>query len=247
MTTYDPAKGPVVWAQNVSRHEPHGLADVENVLLYDDPENKKRIRHGVKRDFGRSSARLVGFLAVAAPLYGPVGFSEGQHRGMEREFDPGEAYPVSALAFVVGAIVLGYFFWRWRNHGRLRDPFGVTVGVLYVVVALLTLYFGYSNADLIDGSTALYMSPVWVVLALSLLTVGYQVPSPRNPAKTWERFDIALLATEDREMLLNERTEALRVLADRGLLGDDVSVEELSARPLGELHVSMEAIDDQRR
>ena len=46
------------------------------------------------------------------------------------------------------------------------------------------------------------------------------------------RLKIALLAEEDRAMLVGVRRDALQVLSDRGLL-EGGSVEELSARPLG--------------
>lgn len=246
MPSHDPAKGVVVWAQEVARQEPHGLAEVENVLLYDHPENKERTRHGVKRGFGDRCGRILIYVAFAAPLYGPVGFTQGSHRGLEREFDPNEAYLLSALAFIMGAALLGYFYRHWRSD-RLRNGLAVTSAATHLVAAALTLYFAYSKADLFQGSTALYMAPVWIVFVLALITLGYQIPSPRNPAMEWQRFDASMLATEDREMLLGERTEAIRVLADRGLLEEDESVEALTSRPLGELHIPMETTDEQHR
>ena len=41
-----------------------------------------------------------------------------------------------------------------------------------------------------------------------------------------------------RELLLSERESALSALSDRGMLAESGSVATLSARPLGQLHVS---------
>ncbi|NYF98755.1 hypothetical protein [Janibacter cremeus] len=252
-------KGDVLgWAGEVSREDSHGLVELEDELLIPAAFDRYDWGEATRSSFRRNGGPLpwvlakAGFmllvpllwLASVAPIYGPVAFTNGSYRGMEREFSASGAYPVTALCFAYGLLVLGYLYVRWReDHDRVSGA--TTLGWIYVVCAVLTLPLAYGNADSLSGGIGLYVAPMWTVLVASVVTLVYQYRSPRG-VRVGPRLKTALLEGEDRAMLLDVRREALQVLADRGLL-EGGSVEELSARPLGELHVAPEDAHAARR
>lgn len=237
----------VLWAKRVSRYDPHGLTDLEDVLLAPSLPNVRRFSKAAQSAFWRRYWGRVPFLlAMIAPLYGPVGFSSGSYRGMERNVSTSEAYPVSALTFSLGIAALVFWYLKWRRNGRLRDGLALTMAVVYVVCAVITLPLAFGFSDSFRGGIVIYVIPMVVLLVLALITAVYQGMSPRPPVDETKRLKPETLTDEDREFLLNERREALGALADRGLL-EGGSVEELAGRPLGELHVSTEESDDQQR
>lgn len=239
-------KGDVVgWAREVSRYDPHGLVDLEDELLtpglFDRYEWSETTQSNRDANSGCCLWALVKVLlllaAPAAPMYGPVGFTNGSYRGMEREFSASEAYPVSALCFAYGLLALGFFLWQ-RRKNPYRDRLVPTFAWIYLVCSVLTLYLAYGSAESFSGGIALYVAPMWALLVASMAALVYEYMRPRGVLLR-PRAKIETLADEDREMLVGVRREALQVLADRGLL-EGGSVEELSTRPLGKLHVGPE-------
>ncbi|NYF98790.1 hypothetical protein [Janibacter cremeus] len=251
-------KGDVLgWAGEVSREDPHGLIELEDELLTPAADDRYEWSEATRSNWRRNAGPLpwalvklvfmllvpLLWLAAIAPIYGPVGFTNGSYRGMEREFSASGAYPVSALCFTYGLVVLGYCYWVWRKD-HVRYPVATTFAWIYLVCAGLTLPLAYGNAESFAGSIGLYVAPMWALLVASVATLVYQYRSPGG-VRVGSRVKVALLAEEDRAMLVGVRREALQVLADRGLL-EGGSVEELSDRPLGELHVAPEDAHAQR-
>lgn len=234
----------VAWAERVSRHDPHALVHVEDVLLTNLPRNRKRLRHGLKGGFRAVAWLTVFALLAVSPLAAPVVFSSGRWWGTTREYDAGWAYPAAATVSWIGVLVLAIYYAQWRRQRpvRLRDSNGTKFAVMYVVSTLLALWFAHSASETFDGSIGWYVLPLWILLPLSVLSVVYQVRSPANPVSE-NRLDVSRIHREDQAWLLEERDQALRVLANRGLL-EGASPDELAARPLGELHLSREESHD---
>lgn len=239
----------VTWAEGVTRHDRHGLADLENILLRSRRENVARLRKGLHRG-PRDKLLFALFLTlVTGPLWPLPLFSSGKHwrTGNYNDYDALSAHRWSALCFAAGVIVLVVIFIRWWRLGtpRLRDTPPVIAGTAYSVCAIVILYRAYGRSETLGGSYFWYLTPVWATLILSVVTLAYQFKSLPNPVDG--RFNVALLADEDRVWLLEERAAALRVLAEHGLLDHETPLDELNARPLGELHLSTEVTHGQQR
>lgn len=237
------------WSKQVTRHDPHGLADLENVLLRNRRENLKRLHHGLQRST-QDKVLLTIFGALATgPLWPLVLFGEGRHwrTGTYNQYQAQSAHEISAICFSAGCIVLGILLLRWQRQPlpRRREPLLIVTAVGYVLCALFVLIRAYERSGTLVGPLFGYLIPVWVTLGLSLVAIGCHWRSEPNPVDL--RMNVALLSDEDRAWLLEEREAAVRMLDERGLLEESATIDEILARPLGELHLAEGSNRDQQR
>jgi hypothetical protein len=227
--------GAVHWARKVQTYEPHGLADLENILLSDKPQNRERLRYGLRMGARRRLREMLITLMMVGPLLGPVAFTEGRYRGMARTYQPEVAYPLAAVGCAAGVVVLGVLLSRWWRGDRVRDPLTLTLAVLFGLSAAATLKLAHDLSTSLDENPTAYVAPAWVLLGAAVLTVIHQSLNASNPVR--QRFRVEFLHRDDRAMLLRERSTALAILSERGML-DGHNPEVLDARPLGALHLS---------
>lgn len=233
----------VEWAESITEYHPHGLADIENVVLFNDKVNGRQLQHGTSLRFWANCWSELSIALWAAPVAAPVVFTSGRWWGATREYSAWWAYPAAAVVSWIGILVLGIFYLRWRRGGRFRNGAATAITVVYVVSTALALLAGYRLAGTYDGSIGWYVTPMWIFLLLSIVSVVYMVRSPESRA--WDsllssgkkRLPVDRIHADDRAWLLEERGRVIRVLADRGLLEGSKMPEELETRPLGELHL----------
>lgn len=233
----------VEWAESITEYHPHGLADIENVVLFNDTLNSRQLRHGASLRFWANCWSELSIALWAAPVAAPVVFTSGRWWGTTREYSAWWAYPAAAVVSWIGILVLGIFYLRWRRHRGFRNSVATAITVVYVVSTALALLASYRLAGTYDGSIGWYVTPMWILLVLSVVSSVYMVRSPESRA--WDslmssgkkRLPVDRIHADDRAWLLQERGRVIRVLDERGLLEGGETPEELAARPLGELHL----------
>lgn len=231
--------GAVEWARTVGSEDEHGLRDLEDVVLWKHPDNGARLKWDEDRGLGLYGVFVVAYgFAACAPVVGPAVFSGATYRGIlgDGEVDVDSAFPLTAVAFIVGVVFLvGMLVQWWRE--RSRSTAVLVFAVLAVVCGLVTLLLANDYTDEFRGNATRLLIPVWIVIAVGVVVALAHVASPAESRRA--RLATKGLADESRALLLGERDAALRVLSDRGMVtGHDLA--SLSARALGELHVATE-------
>ena len=238
----------VRWAQALSRYDVSDqeslLVATENVLLRNTREAKARLPHGVRPD--RAGAlRLGAFgLLLVASLVGPPAFTSGRFWGTTREYNPSVAYPVAAASSLLAVLLMGFLFIQWRRQSapRLRDGLAVKLGYLYLIFGAFTLYVAVAAQDTFHSSAGGYLVAIALSPLVAVMTLVYQYRSLRNPLQNpfeSKRIPLHRILRDDQALLLKERADALRVLEERGLL-EGTSADELTLRPLGQLHRALD-------
>lgn len=234
----EPYVDAVEWAGTVDPAAPHGLVDVEDVLLSPSPANIQRLTWHDRFSGVRVVGLLVFLIAAVAPAFGPGAFMEHVWRRPGYTLDVQLAFRMAAVAFCIGMVFQLGFLVTWWRAGRKRDGAVLGWSIAYAVCGVITLLRARGHVGEFDGNATAYLVPVWITLALSALTIVLVAISAPDPMK--RRIRTARLSDDSRALLLAERAAALRTLAERDLL-DPTQVEALSARPLGELHRTKEA------
>lgn len=232
----------VEWARTVGPEEPHGPRDLEDVLLQDHPGNEARLERREDESPWALARGIWGLFYISAPflpIAGPVLFRGGWYRGNEIDAtDIGTALPWSGVLFWCAAAFWVNQLVRWWGF-RYRSAFGMVIAAANIVLAGMTLRMATADLDRFHGNAMLHLIPMWATIVLAGLVIGVYAVSP--PAPRFARVLTTDLTDESRDLLLEERESALRVLAERGMLEND-PVESLSSRPLGRLHVTSEDI-----
>src|SRR5699024_2519699 len=215
----------VAWAERVTGRHMHGLADLENVLLANDRVTLRRLKHKVKGRVWGEWLFQCSVLFYGVPLANVVVFTSCRWWGTTREYGAWWAYPTAAIVSCIGVAVLAFYYWRWsRQRVRFRNAAALSLCMVYVVGTGLGLAAAYRLAGTFDGSIGWYVTPMWIFLLLSIVSVVYMFRSPKNPA--WDtlmaggkrRLRVDRIHEEDRAWLLEERGRAIHTLAERGLL-----------------------------
>lgn len=229
------------------------LADLENTLLVNRKPNLRRLAHPVKGRFWLGSRGPLYMLLMLIPLLAPLLMYVGlMAAGDSGSYRPAVAFltTLAVSLFVIAFLAVFYLAWRRRNPRR-RSTVPTIFSCLYVVVGALSLVLYFLNVTAFDVPVDWSVLPLWILLALCVASVVYQVKSPPDPAWShlWSasgesapnmtRLEPRRLHPEDRARMLDERDQAVRILVERGLL-TDVDPDELSTRPLGELHLDRE-------
>ncbi|WP_203337174.1 hypothetical protein [Nocardioides limicola] len=179
---------------------------------------------------------LVMACVVAAPVFGYVGFVQSPI-GLPsyRPFSLDVAYPMAAATSGVGLVFVLWFFAAWLRRGRCRDGAAIGISSWYLVLGSLTLLLERGRRDEFHGSATAMLLLTGLLVVFSVLTVVYQLLSrPGAHSPRGVRIFVNELSEASRSQLLQERNEALGVLAERGLLSGH-EVDHLRLRPLGEL------------
>lgn len=229
----------VEWARNVGEQNPHGLLDVEDVVLSTHPENKARLsRTGHVRVGAKEILGVLAYgVAACAPLAGPGAFAVHVWRRPGYTLDVESAFPQASIAFLVSCAFLVGLFAAWWRRGRYRDGVAIGLSLLTIGCGALTLVRANEFRNEFDGDPTIHLVPVWAAIVIATAVVLCHAFSAADPQRN--RTGTANLTDGSRAMLLAEREAALRVLAEREMLSDG-DVDALSARPLGELHLPEE-------
>lgn len=224
------------------------LANVENVLLVNRKNNARRLVHPLRGRFWVACRPSVYLLLLLPPAFAPFAMSAGQFADGVGTYKPERAFFTALAVCLLGMTYLAVFHLRWRRQlVRRRDDVAALFSCFYAGATAFGLVLCHMFADDFDVPLDWYVLPLWILLALCIASVVNQAKSPPNPvwgnvltmggemSPNEVRFEVHRLHPEDRARMLDERDQAVRILVDRGLL-TDVDPDELSTRPLGELH-----------
>lgn len=231
----DPLR-PALWAQRVSRSEPHGLDVLEaRVLAYTGRADELaktpvwRIAWGV--------SPLLALLASIGGFAAVFGNPRDIAIGRVDEPDAGDI-PWAMVSYGVAAVgvVLIFVFWfagGRRRNGSLLIMLGLTFG--FGIVGVLIAHQLAAESGVQVGPMMLL--PAYVMMALAVIVfVIILLSPPMDPEPDRPPVPVDELGEKAMKYLMKERDEAIDALSERRML-PDVDVEVLKARPLGRLHI----------
>ncbi len=229
---------PHLWAQRVSRSAPHGLDVLEaHVLAYTTEADEAsrtpwwRIAWGVS-PFLALLASIGGFAAV---------FGSPRDIRIGRTDAPDAAdIPWAMVSYSVAAIgvVLIFVYWIVTSKRHRNGALQITL-VLTFAFGVFGVFITHQLAR--DAGTRpelMPMVPVYVMVVLAVIVfVIIQCSPPMPPEPDIPPMPVDQLGPKAMKILMRERNDAIKTLAERRLL-PGVDVDELQARPLGRLHIS---------
>lgn len=249
------------WARDQSLASVPRLAQLEAVAFRESPEIVATLGADgaaiARRAGSRSvSARLRGWLIVllgcaglVAPLAGVAMYSAG--RSFLAVVDPLPleiSIPGTGICFAITALMQLALWAFWLREGARWDPAVLGIALIAAVLAGFAAAAGAKLAGPAGVDPRATLSAVWAALliaALLVLAVGarfrHRAPEPEDTppaadpdAGTRARAAVMRLPSARRETIQRERDEALRILAERGLL-DEPELRRTLAAELGTL------------
>lgn len=210
------------------------------------------VRAGRGRSRGRSASTAVlvvlGILILLAPVIGVAIYGDAPaYIAPTAEPYPAEvSVPISGICFAVAALTQLVLAIVWLRGGARRSvELGTVAGATTVLAVFAAI--GLPNVSAQDGfDLGAWIVPVWAtILIAGPLTVAIilrrgvrpdapaESPDVRMPATVSDRERARLLAAAvpapEREVIAADRDDALRILADRGLIDADVLERALVA------------------
>lgn len=234
----DPLK-PSLWAQRVSRSDPHGLDSLEaHVLAY--ATEADELSKTPKWRIAWNLAPLLALLAAIGGFAAVFGNPRDIAIGRTDAPDAGDI-PFAVISYGVAVVGVILILIRWYLDGRRRN------GALQIVLAL-TFAFGvagvliaYQLAAAEGIGLGVMMLPAFALIVVALVAFVIIQLSPRQPQQQ-AKAQVAIDELDEKGMryVMQERNEAIDALARRHML-PDIDVAVLKARPLGRLHIEEDA------
>ncbi|MCT9818880.1 hypothetical protein N3K63_01125 [Microbacterium sp. W1N] len=199
------------------------------------------------RRLGGVALVAVGILLLLAPAIGVAIYGDAPaYVAPTAEPFPAElAVPISGICFTVAALTQLILAIGWlRGGARYSLPLAVLAGANAVLAGFAA--FGLPNvAARDDYPLGAWMIPVWATIVLGgLLALGIvlrrraapdePVPAPLPAAPTVSDGDrarilVAGLTHDERVAIRGDRDDALQILAERGLIDDDLRARATAA------------------
>lgn len=190
------------------------------------------VRRGLER--GMIVGAIIG---IASPVVGVAMYAAGRSFFAAAEpLAPEISIPGAGLSFTVAALTQLLLWMYWLRQRAMWDP--VILGV--AVIAAVMAAFAAIGVPNVSGQAGMdsdgWMTPIWVTMALGAalalaIAVRHRV-KPAEPAdaapsaptlsdREQARMLVRELPAAARDEIQYDRDEALRTLAERGLLDDD--------------------------
>ncbi|MGF3057204.1 hypothetical protein [Microbacterium sp. YY-01] len=250
------------WAREIEPHS-YRLGSVERQLFAHHPDilraiddDERAFLTGTDRD-KRVPGVLVFLgmlLLIITPIFGVAVYGEHDYLASVPRTNPDTYIAGTAVSFAITAVVLIVMAVRWLRSGArwnamllVYAAFAGTMGI-FATVGLPTRA-GYDGVSV--PVWALTPAPVAATIAVALVVAIVARYSTKNvapgnnaDAETVLTYQVRQLPADERKTLLQARSAALDVLADRGIVGDRER-QLAQSRKLGFLHRA-EAILRQR-
>lgn len=199
------------------------------------------------RRLGNAAMVLIGILLLLAPVVGVAIYGDAPaYVAPTAEPLPAEvAVPVSGVCFAIAALSQLALGIGWLRAGARRSfPVALLAGANTVLAVFAA--FGLPGVAARDEvPVGAWIVPVWATIAIAgLLTVACVLRRgalPADPAPAAlpgaptvsdgerARLLVAALTHDERVAIRTDRDEALRILAERGLIDDDLRTRALGA------------------
>ncbi len=148
--------------------------------------------------------------------------------------------PWAMLSYSVAAIgvVLIFVYWIVTSKRRRNGSLQIMLALVFVF-GLLGVPVAHQLAREAGIDLGLMpLLPVYVMMGLAVIVfVIIQLSPPMPPEPDTPPIPVDQLEPKAMKILMRERNDAIKKLAERGML-PDVDVDVLQARPLGRLHIS---------